>query len=189
MVLALSADVVGKSISDLGKGLVSGGIEHLSGARRGRESARVRVSRSEMADLLCVEVKGQAEVVEDTLGEGGAEELLALLDVSKEDEAVWVHASLGGGVKHGASLEDELVGAEVVALNESKLVLVRGVERASSILHQAEVQALHALGGRVSAIVAGREKLSTTEAELNVVCARSKNGLVAVRVLASLFGT
>lgn len=138
-------------------------------------------------NLLCVEVQGQSEVVEDALGEGGVEEDLALLDVAEQDQAVWVDAALGRGVQHGTCLEDELVGAEVSALNERKLVLVREVERASSVLHQAEVEALHALGGRVRAVVAGREKLGTAEAQLNIVCAGSENGLVATKSVNELF--
>lgn len=121
--------------------------------------------------------------MEDSLGEGGVEEDLALLDVAEEDEAVWVDTALGGGVQHSTSLENELVGAEVIAFHECELVLVREVEWTSSVLHQAEVEALHALGGRVCAIVAGRKKLSTAEAKLNVVCAGGKNGLVATNIV------
>lgn len=98
------------------------------------------------SSLLCIEVESQAKVVEDSLGEGGVEENLALLDVAEEDQAVWVDTSLGGSVQHSTSLENELVGAEVIALHECKLVLVREVEWTSSVLHQAEVEALHALG-------------------------------------------
>lgn len=130
--------------------------------------------------LLCVEVEGQAEVVEDTLGEGGVEEDLALLDVAEQDQAVRVDASLGRRVQEGTGLEDELVGAEVVALHERKLVLVREVERASSVLHQAEVEALNTQGGRIGAVVAGREELSTAEAQLDIVCAGGEDGLVAI---------
>lgn len=92
---------------------------------RGIRSAYVILASSEEClNLLGVEVEGQAEVVEDALGEGGVEEDLALLDVAEQDQAVRVDTSLGRGVQEGTSLEDELVGAEVVALHECKLVLV-----------------------------------------------------------------
>lgn len=153
----------------------------------GIRSAYVVLVLGVVFNLLCVEVEGQAEVVEDALGEGGVEEDLALLDVAEQDQAVWVDTSLGSGVQEGTSLEDELVGAEVVALHECKLVLVREVEGASSVLHETEVKALHALGGRVGTVVAGREKLGTAETQLNIVCAGGENGLVATESVSELF--
>lgn len=95
-------------------------------------------------DLLCVEVEGQPEVMEDALGEGSVEEDLALLDVAEQDQAVRVNTSLRRRVQESTGLEDELVGAEVGALDECKLIFVREVERPRSVLHQAEMQALHA---------------------------------------------
>lgn len=138
-------------------------------------------------NLLCIEVECQSEVVEDALGEGGVEEDLTLLDVAEEDQAVWVDASLGRGVQERTSLEDELVGAEVVALHKRELVLVGEVERASSVLHQAEVETLDALGGGVGAVIAGREKLGTAEAHLNIVFAGCENGLVAIKRVSEIF--
>lgn len=187
MVLALAADVVGQGLGHLGKWVAAGGVEDLGGAAEYDVSQRGTCLGGRGFNLLCVEVEGQSEVVEDALGEGGVEEDLALLDVAEQDQAVWVDAALGRGVQHGTGLEDELVGAEVSALNERKLVLVREVEWASSVLHQAEVEALHALGGWVRAVVAGREKLGTAEAQLNIVCAGSENGLVATKSVNELF--
>lgn len=125
VVLALAADVVGQGLGDLGEGVVAGGVEDLGGAARGVGQFMWSLSWVRCLNLLGVEVEGETEVVEDALGEGGVEEDLALLDVAEQDQAVWVDTSLGRGVKEGTSLEDELVGAEVVALHECKLVLVR----------------------------------------------------------------
>lgn len=124
VVLALAADVVGQGLGDLGQGVVAGGVEDLGGAAGDQVSLRCTCLRYSVWNLLGVEVEGQTEVVEDALGEGGVEEDLALLDVAEQDQAVWVDTSLGGGVQEGTRLEDELVGAEVVALHECKLVLV-----------------------------------------------------------------
>lgn len=48
------------------------------------------------------------------------------------------------------------------------------------------MKALHALGRRVSAVVAGRQKLSTAKTQLNIVCTGGENGLVATKTVSDL---
>lgn len=157
MELTLAGNVVGDSSA---LGLQSGvalGVEDLSG--------------------VLGEVELDGEVVEDTLGELGLEELGdgAGVDVAEELEGVGV-----GGVlaKDGTGLKDDLVGAEVGALEEDKLVLVGQVQGTLGILHQAEVEGLDALGGGILSVVAEGQHLSAAEADLNVGLAGSEDRLV-----------
>lgn len=116
--------------------------------------------------------------MEGPLGECGAEEQRGVVDVGEEHQRVRVGDGL---VEQGARLQDDLVGAEVGALEEDELVLVRQVEGSLCVLHEAEVERLDACGGRVGAVVAGGDELATTEADLYVVGARCEDGLVAVK--------
>ena len=70
--------------------------------------------------------------------------------------------------KDGACLEHELVGAEVGALQEDELILVREIQRAGEVLLDAEVEGLDALGGVVLAVVGVDEELGAAEARLLV---------------------
>jgi hypothetical protein len=121
--------------------------------------------RSEDSQLI--EIQGDGEVVEDTLGEWHAEEHLGriLVDISKELQSVGV-----GGVdaENSASLQDDLVRAEVVALQEGQLVLMGEVQRPREVLLQAEVKCLDALRGRVGAGIASNQQLGASEAGLAV---------------------
>lgn len=115
--------------------------------------------------------------MESTLGELGAEQQRSVLDVGEQHQRVGIGDIL---VEDGASLQHDLVGAEVVALEEDHLVLMGQVERPRSVLHDTEVKGLDAGGGRVGAIVAGRKEFSTAETDLDIVGARRKDGLVTV---------
>lgn len=129
-------------------------------------------------NLQGIKVKGDGKVVKGSGAERGAEKQLGrvLLDIAKELERVRV----GGGLaQDGARLQDDLVGAEVVALEKDELVFVRQVQRPLCVLHEAEVQGLDAGGGSIGAGVAGNEEFRAPEAGLDVVGTGSKDGLVA----------
>lgn len=128
-----------------------------------------------MRYLQSIKVEEDAKVVEDARGEGGAEQEVALVDVAKELEGVGV-----GGVaaEDGAGLEHDLVGGEVVALEEDELVLVGEVEGPGGVLHEAEVEGLDAGGGGVGAGVGGGDELGAAEARLHVVGGGGEDGVV-----------
>lgn len=113
--------------------------------------------------------------MERPLGELGAEEQGGVVDVGEEHQRVRVGDVLA---EDGARLEDDLVGAKVVALEEDELVLVGQVEGPRRVLHEAEVERLDARRGRVGAVVAGGDELTAAEADLDVVGARGEDGLV-----------
>lgn len=60
------------------------------------------------------------------------------------------------------------------------LVLMREVQGSLSILHKAEVQSLDPGSRGISAIIAGWEKLSPAEANLNVIRAGSEDRLITI---------
>ena len=111
--------------------------------------------------------------MEDTSIKGRAEKDLGRvgIDVAKELQGVGI-----GGVaaKNGARLQDNLVGAEILALEEDQLVFVRQVERPGGVLLQTEVERLDAGGRGIGAVVARGQQLRSPEARLGV-----ENGLVA----------
>lgn len=131
-----------------------------------------------MLGLLLVKVELDTKVVKGALGEGGAKQQRGIVDVAKEHQRVRVGGRL---VEDGARLQDDLVGAKVVALEKDHLVLVRQVERAGRVLHDAKVQRLDALGRRIRATVTGGQQLGAAEPKLDIVGARGKDGLVAGR--------
>lgn len=188
--LALAADVVGHGVGDLGQGVRAGRVKDLGRAVVPSrvsieffphfldvtgEKKRKKERRRGKKNTLCVEVQRHAKVVERPLGELGAEEQRGVVDVGEEHQRVRVGDVLA---EDGARLEDDLVGAKVVALEEDELVLVGQVEGPRRVLHEAEVERLDARRGRVGAVVAGGDELAATEADLDVVGARGEDGLV-----------
>lgn len=115
--------------------------------------------------------------MEHPSSEGSVEQYGSVVDVAEQLQSVGVGGTAAS--KDGTGLEDQLVRAEVVALEEDELVLVRQVQRPLGILHETEVQGLDASGARVSAAVAGGDQLSTPEARLDVVRARGEDGVIA----------
>ena len=109
--------------------------------------------------------------MENVGGKRGAEEQLALVEVAKELQRVWVCRVLP---KDRARLQDELVRAEVLALEEGELVLVGEVQRPHIVLSDAEVEGFDALGARICAIVAGWDELGAPERDLVI-----EDGLIA----------
>lgn len=55
---------------------------------------------------------------------------------------------------------------------------MRQIEWTLRVLHDAKVKGLDAKGGRVGAVVAGREELRTAEPELDIVGRGREDGLV-----------
>ena len=104
--------------------------------------------------------------MKDSRLEGHAEEQLVLVDVAKQLKRVRVRRTLLA--EDGPRLEDELVGAKVVALEERELVLVREVEGPLGVFEDAKVERLDARRARVRAGVAGGEELGPPEPGLAV---------------------
>lgn len=119
-----------------------------------------------------VEIQLQCKIVERCVGEGGAEQQLALVEVAKELKRVWVGRVLS---EDRPRLENKLVGAEVFALQEDELVLVREVQRPHGVFPDAEVEGLDSLGARVGAVVAGGQEFGAAEADLVVEDGRVAN--------------
>ncbi len=168
--LPLTAEIV---LDRLGHGLqsaVSGREEHLGGAKGALRliPPRGRGQRErEQHYVLLREIQGHGKVAEHTGGKRGAEENLrwVRIHVADELEQIWV----GGGLaEDGARLEDDLVRAEVFALEKRELVLVGEVQRALRICLYAEMQRLDTLRARIGPGVAGGEKLCSAEAGLAV---------------------
>jgi len=133
-------------------------------------------SGKEDVGLQGVEVQGHGKVVEDARLEGCAEEQLRVVDVAEQLQGVGVGR---GAVQERARLEDQLVGAEVVAFEKHELVLVRQVERPPRVLQKAEVESLNTGSGRIGAGVARRDEFCTPEAGLDVIRAWCEDGVVA----------
>lgn len=129
--------------------------------------------------VLLVKVHLYGKVVEALCSKGGAEQQLgrASVDVAKHIEGVSVVAGLA---RDGAGLDNNLVGAEFVVLEEHELVLVGKVQRPLGVLGHAEVEGLDTLGRIVGAIVAGDEQFGTSESILYRIRVGDKDGLVAV---------
>src|SRR5690348_293867 len=90
-----------------------------------------------------VKVESQRKVVKDVGGKGCTEEDFALVDVAKELERIRVRCVLP---QDGPRLQDELVGAEIIAFEKSELIFVGEVQRPCAVLEDAEVEGFNPLG-------------------------------------------
>lgn len=71
-----------------------------------------------------------------------------------------------------------MIGAEVVGLEEHKLVFMACVERTSGVFAQGEVKSFDTGGGRVGAAVPGDLEFGATESGLDVGGGRCEDGFI-----------
>lgn len=92
---------------------------------------------------LLGKVEGHAEVVKDISRKFGAEQQRCGIDVGEQHKGIRVCNRLA---QDSSGFENDLVSAEVVALEEYQLIFVGEIQWSLSILHEAEVEGLHARG-------------------------------------------
>jgi hypothetical protein len=106
-----------------------------------------------MFAVQSIKIQRHRKVVKHPRSKRHAKQNLILIDVSKQLEGIRVSSFplRRRGPEDRARLQDELVRAEVVALQKDELILVRKIERPLRILHHAKVQRLDARRARVRA--------------------------------------